>query len=173
MVGGNWTNNDGLFIQYGTSKAVPTTMGDFLSLGEWRDIEFTVTLSTLTATPAIQGNTTFFPTGVFVESVNVKTEIAATGASTLSIGTMRADRTTAISNIAFVNVGLLANMDLAGEEVTYTAAATPAGGGAIIGTTTSFPDGFAYITATGTATPFTTGVVKVRIRYRGIGTITQ
>jgi hypothetical protein len=173
MVGGSWMSPDGDFRQYGTSKAIPTTMGDYLSYGEWRDIEFTVTLSTLNATPAVQGNTTFLPSGVFIESVNVKTEVAATGASTLSIGTMRADRTTAISNIALVNVGLLANMDLAGEEVTYTALATPAGGGALLGTTTSFPDNFAYITATGTATPFTTGVVKVRIRYRGIGTITQ
>ena len=68
MVAGNWMNNDGLYIQYGTSKAVPTTMGDFSMPGEWRDMEFTVTLSTLSATPVIQGNTTFLPTGVFIES---------------------------------------------------------------------------------------------------------
>lgn len=173
MVGGNWLNPDGLYVQYGTSKAVPTTMGDYLSYGEWRDIEFTISLPTLTATPQIMGNTTFLPSNVFIESVNVKTEIAATGASTLSVGTMRLDRVTPVSNVNLINVGLLANMDLAGEETTYTALATPAGGGTLIGTTTSFTDNGVYISATGTATPFTTGVVKVRIRYRGIGTITQ
>lgn len=173
MVAGNWMNNDGLYLQYGTSKAVPTTAGDFLSLGEWRDIEFTLTLASLSATPLIIANTTFLPSGVFIESVQTKIEVVGAGASTLSIGTMRSDRTTSISNVNLINVAALTTLDLAGEEVTYTALATPAGGGALIGTTTSFPDGFAYITATGTATPFTTGVVKVRIRYRGIGTITQ
>ncbi len=173
MVAGNWMNNDGLYIQYGTSKAVPTTAGDFMMPGEWRDIEFTVTLASLSATPLIIANTTFLPSGAFIESVQTKVEATFTGASTLSVGTMRADRVTPISNVNLINVAATTTLDLAGEEVTYTAAATPAGGGTLIGTTTSFPDGFAYITATGTATPFTTGVIKVRIRYRGIGTITQ
>lgn len=168
MVGGNWFNNDGMFLQFGTSKAVATTMGDYQSPGEWRDIEFTVTLSTLSATAAIQGNTTFLPTGVFIESVQTDVEVSPTGASTLTIGSMRADRSTAIDAdgfLATVTVGT------AGTQVTYTTGV--AGVGAHVGTTTSFPDGFAYITATGTGTPYTTGVVKVRIRYRGIGTITQ
>lgn len=168
MVAGNWFNNDGLFIQFGTSKAVPTTGGDFLSLGEWRDQEFTVTLSTLSATPVIIANTTFLPSGVFIESIQTDVEVSPTGASTLSIGTMRADRTTTISN---TNLVVTATVGNAGAQVTHT---TGVGApGALVGTTTSFPDGFAYLTATGTGTPYTTGVVKVRIRYRGIGTITQ
>jgi len=101
MVAGNWMNNDGLYLQFGTSKAVPTTMGDFLMPGEWRDIEFTCNLATgnplATAGTYIMGNTTFLPTGVFIESVNVSVETAAAGGTSLSIGTMRADRTTGIS----------------------------------------------------------------------------
>ncbi len=173
MVGGNWTNNDGLFIQYGTSKAVPTTMGDYQMPGEWRDIEFTLTPSTLTTSPAIQGNTTFFPTGVFVESVQTKVEgTPPAGGTSISIGTMRADRSTVISNTAFLNAQLLASHDAAGEENTYTVPAA-AGGGGLLGTITSFTDGFAYITALCAGTYTGAGTMKIRIRYRGIGTITQ
>jgi len=171
MVGGNWTNNDGLFIQYGTSKAVPTTMGDYLSLGEWRDIEFTLTMASLTATPAIQGNTTFLPTGVFIESVKTNVEVAGAGGTSISVGTMRADRTTVISNTGLLNAQVLTSHDTAGETNEYTVAAA-GGGGGLVGTTTSFPDGFAYITALAAGT-YSNGVMKVRIRYRGIGTITQ
>lgn len=168
MVGGNWTNNDGLFIQFGTSKAVPTTMGDFVSFGEWRDIEFTANLATgnplATAGTYIMGNTTMLPTGVFIESVNYSVETAGAGGTSISVGTMRADRTTAISNTNLSAAIATASLT-AGANVTVTT-------GGIVGTTTSFPDGFAYITATTIGT-YTAGSVKFRIRYRGIGTITQ
>lgn len=171
MVGGNWMNNDGLYVQYGTSKAVPTTMGDYLSYGETRDIEFTITMAGLTTSPVIQGNTTFLPTGVFIESIMTNVEVAGTTGTSISIGTMRADRTTVISNTALLNAQLLASHDAAGETNTYNVPAA-AGGGALVGTTTSFTDGFAYITALCAGT-YGAGVMKVRIRYRGIGTITQ
>lgn len=171
MVGGNWTNNDGLFVQFGTSKAVPTTMGDYLSYGEWRDIEFTITMAGLTTSPVIQGNTTFLPTGVFIESVKTNVETAGAGGTSISIGTMRADRSTVISNTGLLNAQVLASHDTAGETNEYTVAAA-GGGGGLVGTTTSFTDGFAYITALCAGT-YSNGVMKVRIRYRGIGTITQ
>lgn len=172
MVAGNWMNNDGLYLQYGTSKAVPTTAGDYLSYGEWRDIEFTVTLSALSTTPTIVGNTTFLGTNIFVESVNIDMETAATGGTSLSIGTMRMDRSTSVSNTNLVNALVTASMTQ-GASVTMTGGSTSAG--TLIGTTvttTQLPDGAAYITATAAGT-YSAGVAKVRIRYRGIGTITQ
>lgn len=173
MVAGNWFNNDGLYIQYGTSKAVPTTMGDFVMPGEWRDIEFTLTPSTLTTSPVIQGNTTFIPTGVFIESIETHVEgTPPAGGTSISIGTMRADRTTVLSNVSLLNLQVLASHDAAGESNTYTTSVA-AGGGTSIGTITSFPDGFAYITALAAGTYTGAGTMKVRIRYRGIGTITQ
>lgn len=168
MVGGNWTNNDGLFIQFGTSKAVPTTMGDYQSPGEWRDIEFTANLATgnplATAGTYIMGNTTMLPTGVFIESVNYSVETAGAGGTSISVGTMRADRTTAISNTNLSAAVATASLTAGANVTVFT--------GGIVGTTTSFPDGFAYITATTIGT-YTAGSVKFRIRYRGIGTITQ
>lgn len=168
MVGGSWMNNDGLYVQYGTQKAVPTTMGDYLSYGEWRDIEFTANLATgstlATAGTYIMGNTTFLPTGVFIESVNYSVETAGAGGTSISVGTIRADRTTSISATNLSAAVATASLT-AGANVTVTT-------GGIVGTTTSFTDGFAYITATTIGT-YTAGSVKFRIRYRGIGTITQ
>lgn len=173
MAGGNWMNNDGMFLQFGTSKAIPTTMGDFLSYGETRDIEFTLTPSTLTATPAIQGNTTFLPTGVYIESIMTQAEATPpAGGTSISIGTMRADRSTVISNVALLNLQVLASHNTAGETNTYFESVA-AGGGTSVGTITNFPDGFAYITALAAGTYTGAGTMKVRIRYRGIPPITQ
>ena len=171
MVAGNWMNTDGLYLQYGTSKAVPTTMGDYLSYGETREIEFTLTLAGLTTTPVIQGNTTFLPSGVFIEAVETDTEVAGAGGTSISVGTMRADRSTVISNTGILNAQVLASHDTAGEKNIYNVAAA-GGGGGLVGTTTSFTDGFAYITALCAGT-YSAGTLKVRIKYRGIGTITQ
>lgn len=166
-----WMNNDQLYIRYGTDKATPTTAGDYLKYGEYREIEFTLTLANLTTTPTPVGNTTFLPSGVFVEEVEVDTEVAGAGGTSISVGTMRSDRSTAISNTAILNAQVLASHDAAGEKNAYNVPAA-GGGGSLLGTTTSFTDNFAYITALAAGT-YTAGVVKVRIKYRGIGTITQ
>jgi hypothetical protein len=39
MVSGTWYNQDGLYLQYGTQKAVPEIGGDYLIYGETREIE--------------------------------------------------------------------------------------------------------------------------------------
>lgn len=175
MVGGNWLNPDGLFVQYGTSKAIPTTVGDYLSYGETREIEMTVTLAgTAAGATTILGNTTFFPSNVFVEQVEMDVETAGAGGTSFSIGTMRLDRTTTGSAgtafNSFINGEVLATITPAGKKVLYTGGSTAAG--VLIGTTTNFTDNGVYITLTNVGT-FTNGVIKVRIKYRGIGTITQ
>lgn len=174
MVTGNWMNSDGLYIQYGTSKAVPTTMGDYLSYGESREIEFTLTPSTLTATPAIQGNTAFLPNGAFIESIETEAEgTPPAGGTSISIGTMRADRTTVLSNTSLLQAQVLASHDGAGEYNKYNVAGGAGLGGTSIGTITSLVDGFAYITALAAGTYTGAGTMKVRIRYRGVPPITQ
>jgi hypothetical protein len=173
MVGGNWTNGDGLFLQYGTSKATATTMGDYLSYGETREIEFTLTPSSLTTSPVIQGNTTMLPTGVFIEEIETAVEnVAPAGGTSISIGTMRADRTTGISNVNILNAQVLASHDAVGETNTYNVASA-GGGGALLGTVTNFTDGFAYITALCAGTYTGAGTIKVRIKYRGLPPITK
>lgn len=44
MTTGNWQNNDGLFIQYGTSKAIPELGAEYLMYGGQRCIELFVNL---------------------------------------------------------------------------------------------------------------------------------
>jgi hypothetical protein len=88
MVAGNWLNQDGLYLQFGTQKAVPEVGGDYLMYGSTRELETMISLGqtvfgsptgnvsiaalpssfqgtvasqTLTANTGIQTYTTLFP----------------------------------------------------------------------------------------------------------------
>lgn len=161
-----WMNSDGLYVQYGTEKAVPTKGGDFSMPGQTRDLEYTIDLTTLTATPAIQANTSFVAAGLFIESVEIDVEVAAVGGTSLSVGLIGTDRSTVASNTGFVNAIVTASLTQ-GAKVILTGGSTGAGG--YVGTTTP---SLGYVTALAAGT-FSAGRVKVRIRYRGYGTITQ
>lgn len=163
---GSWFNNDGLYIQYGVTKAVPETGGDFLQLGDARMAEFTIDLTTLTTTPVIQSQTTFIGAAVFIEQVDIDVEVAAVGGTSVSVGLMSTDRSTVTSNTGFVNAIVTASLTQ-GAKISLTGGSTGAGG--YIGTTTP---SMGYLTSLAAGT-FSAGRIKVRIRYRGYGTITQ
>jgi hypothetical protein len=169
---GSWMNNDGLYLKFGTTKATPGTAGDFLSYGETRDIEFVISdLTTLTTTAAIIDDNTWVPANVIIESVQIFTDTAATsgGSATLSIGLMGNDRTTTVSDTAFVSALAFTAFDAAGETTLISAGSS--GAGTKVGTTVGATTG--YITAKYGTAVFTAGAIRVRIRYRGFGTITQ
>lgn len=174
MVSGNWLNSDNLYLQYGTSKATAETAGEFRSGGENRVFEFLLDLTTLTATAAIQSNTALFPsgTGIFIESVSATVETGAASGTTFSVGLMQLDRTTIPANYstAFINAEITAAMDTAGKKVTYINGTSKAGG--LIGSTAAAATGPYYVTALSSGT-YTTGKIRVRINYHGIGTISQ
>ena len=46
MSTGNWLNQDGLYLQYGTQKAVPEVGGDYLAFGSTRELEVLISLGT-------------------------------------------------------------------------------------------------------------------------------
>lgn len=163
----NWQNNDGLFLQFGTDKAIATTAGDYLSFGDTREIELTIDLTTLTTSPVIQANTTLFPTGAFIERVMVDCEVGATGGTSFSVGLTKMDRSTVVSNTEFLAAAPIADHTTAGQRKDYVTGVTGVGVG--VGATAGFPG---YITALAAGT-YTAGKVKVRIFYRGIGLITQ
>lgn len=54
MVAGQWYNADGLYLQYGTQKAVPEVGGDYLVYGETREIEQLIPMVPLQLTSAGQ-----------------------------------------------------------------------------------------------------------------------
>lgn len=176
MTSGNWMNSDGLYIQYGTSKAVPETGGDYLNYGANRVMEVLIDLTTLTSTAAIQSNTTFFPsppTGqLYIEKVELTVETASASGTSFSVGLIQADRATIPSNYstAFVNALINASTNAVGDLITMSAGSTSAGG--LIGTFPAAATGPYYITALSSGT-YTTGKVRVRIFYHGVGVITQ
>jgi hypothetical protein len=105
--------------------------------------------------------------GMFIEQVEIVADTAAASGTSLSVGLIGYDRVTVASNTAFVAAAALAGFDTVGEKLVLNKGST--GAGAYIGTTTATP-GFVTALVAGT---FTAGSIKVRIKYRGIGTITK
>lgn len=187
---GSWFDPDGLLRQYGTQKANPTTAGDYLSYGDTREIEVTISLANLTTTSNLIALTTFMPAGtnVFIEEVTYDTEVGmvvSSGATAFSvglgyiaypatysvIGNASLPAITTISDTAFVNGALNATVTTPGQRTTLIAGST--GAGAYIGSQSTTTAQANYLTAKSVGGTYSAGTVKVRIRYRGIGTITQ
>lgn len=202
MVSGSWLNTDGLLLQYGTQKAIPEQGGDYLQWGATRLMEIVVDLTSLTTTSQVQSMTTFFPAGLnfVVEQVECYADIGATTGTSFSVGlgyfsgstyanitnsvltqggatpttitnTGSYPGITSISDTAFINAMTTTNVATLGNKVTQNVGSTWAGG--YIGqtsTTTTHPN---YVTAKSAGSAYTTGLIRVRIFYRGIGNIVQ
>lgn len=150
-----WFNNDGLFLQYGTQKAIPEMGGDYLVYGETREVEQYIPLVPTTwgtgnvsvpgatasafsgsSTPiaaGIQSMTTFMPLQVTAP------QSASSSALTLSNPQLFIERVEllAIQTVApatlTMNVGLVTTNP--GSTVASTfVQVTPNAGGQIIGT---------------------------------------
>jgi hypothetical protein len=175
---GTWLNKDNLFLQFGTAKATSESAGEFKSYGASRIVEVLIDLTTLTSTAAIQSNTLLFGPGAnstntfFIEKVELSVETASASGTSFSVGLIQLDRATIPTNYstAFVNALINASTNAAGDLIVLSAGSTSAGG--LIGSSPSATTGPYYITALSSGT-YTTGLVRVRIYYRGIGTITQ
>lgn len=171
-----WLNKDGLFLQYGTQKAVPEVGGEYKNFGGNRSIEVLIDLTKLTSTAAIQSYTTFFPSPpsgqLYIEQVDVVAETGATSGTTFSVGLIQQDQATIPSNYstAFVNAMVTASVATAGDKVSLTTGITYAGG--LIGTYPAAATGPYYITALSSGT-YTTGLIRVRIAFHGLTPITQ
>jgi hypothetical protein len=160
-----YLDNSGLYVKIGTEVAVPSTGGEYKTYGELREIELTLNLTAAAfpfgATNYIINDNVFFPKGVRIQEVETYVETAAAGATaTLDVGLMQTDRTTVTSATAFLAGVTVASLTPAGTKAVVTAGGTFAG--ALIGTTTAQVN---YITIRVNTASFTTGTVKVRIRY--------
>jgi hypothetical protein len=179
---GNWLNKDGLYLQFGTTKAVPEVGGEFLTENEGsRVIEVIVDCTKLTSTAAILSNTTLFPatpTGksdkFFIEAVEVVALVGATGASGVTIGLVSAaDRTTDLSATAFVDNLLVTNIATTGNKVVLTKGGTVTGAGAYVPTPgNNLVDGYISAKCESGGT-YSAGLLKIRIKYYEYGTIYQ
>lgn len=162
---GTWMNKDGLNLKYGPAKAEPAKAGDYKIDGATREIELTLELKDLTTTAKIIDDNTFFPKGTFIESVTVQTEKSSAGGTSLSVGLMGTDRTNTISDTAFLSAAPIADHTTAGQKKEYVVGVTGVGG--YVGSTSA---SVGYISAKVAGT-YTDGIVKVRIRYRGLSPI--
>jgi hypothetical protein len=175
MAGQNWLNADGLFLQYGTDKTVPEVAGEFRMPGANRVIEVLIDLTTLTSTAAIQSNTEIFPDGanIYIEKVEVTAEVGAATGTSFSVGLIQMDRATIPTNYstALINAEVTATVATAGMSQTYYQNTTHAGG--LIGSFPAAATGPYYITALSAGSTYTTGKMRVRVYYHGVGTITQ
>lgn len=202
MVTGSWLNTDGLLLQYGTQKTIPEPGGDFLFWGSTRVMEVVVDLTSLTTTSQVQSLTTFFPAGLnfVVEQIECYADIGATTGTSFSVGlgyfsgstyanitnnvelqggasptttayTGSYPGITSISDTAFINAMTTTNVATLGNKITQNVGSTWVGG--YVGqtsTTTTHPN---YVTAKSAGSAYTTGLIRVRIFYRGMGTIVQ
>jgi len=186
MSSGSWSNSDGLYIQYGTTKSTSETAGDYLQLGANRVVEVTINLASLTTSAAtILSNTLFFPAGqnLYFEKVELIPEIAmtTTGSPTLSIGLIQSDRTTVPTGGATAFSATVAASTLSTAGLLSTLYVGVSGVGGFIGnyntqwntnafSTAGLNSAGGYLTATlGTTTA--TGQIKCRIYYHGVSTI--
>jgi len=162
-----WLNPDGLYIKYGVTKTTPNLAGEYRNNGKLREIELTISLSSLTEVEVVQSDQVFVPSGARLVEVEILTHTAAATGTAIDLGLVRTDRTTAIDADGLLIAFVTASMGTAGETSVIRRDVTIptglAGTGALLGTTTS---NVGYITASRTdATAFTAGLITVRIRY--------
>jgi hypothetical protein len=171
----NWLNGDNLFLQFGTDKAIAGTGGDYKSFGPNRVLEYRIDLTKLTSTATVQDYRTFIPTGtgIFIEKVELVVETASASGVSFSVGIIEDDNATIPSSgsTAFVNALINASTNTVGDLVTLTVGSTSVGGS--VGTTITSVSGHSLLLSALSSGTYTTGVVKVRIFYHGIGTISQ
>lgn len=167
---GTWSNNDTLYIKFGTDRATAKSAGEYRYDGPERVIECEIPLASLTtSTNYFPADTVFVPNGARISRVTMYVETAATsgGSATLDIGLVDQDRTTAFDDDGFVAALALAEMSDVGANILFTPGAdsTPAGEtgvGALVGTTLT---NTGLIVASANTAVFTAGRVVVRIYY--------
>lgn len=156
---------DGVYQKYGTEKATANIGGEYRNYGDEREVEFTVTLSGLTETETPLSDQVFIPSGARIAGVEVLTTTAAATGTAIDVGLIREDRSTEIDYNGLLDAFTTAKMDAAGERNVYQTSGDVAGAsaGPLLGTSTSQ---VGYVTCSRTtATAFTAGVIRLKIRY--------
>lgn len=191
MSSGSWTNSDGLYLQFGTTKATVETGGEFRMPGANRVLEVDINLANLTTssanatTPVVISNTAFFPAGqnIQIERCELLCVNGTTTTCNLSLGLVQDDRTTIPSTggqTAFVNAVTSSTISTAGDIISFTAGTASAGG--LIGnyevqwntnaqTSGSSNSVGGYLTANLGSATSGVGLYRARIFYHGVGTI--
>jgi len=157
----------GLYQKYGLEQTVAQAGGEVVTVGDYREIDIKLDLTTLGSAAAIITGTDNIniPAGFRMEEIIVINETAATGSgATLNLGLIRTDRSTEIDYDGFLAAAPRTDWASAGTIKTYSVGVT--GAGALMGVTTGSNPG--YLTADYDTAAFTAGVVTIRLRYRKV-----
>lgn len=158
-----WINSDGLAVKFGLEEAQPGRAGEYLTTGPQQMIELVINpMTALTTTAVVQENNVVIPRGARIEKVELITQTACTGGTSLSVGVVDTDYTSNPADGGLINAALLATHDLAGETTVMTVGSTASG--VLIGSTLTSNK---VITAKSVGT-YTAGAVRVRIYYTRI-----
>lgn len=157
-----WLDNAGLYQKYGVDQTTSGVGGEYRTNGKEREIEFTLNLVTLTETETPVDDNIFFPSGVKITEVEILVETAAATGVAIDVGLIRTDRTTEIDYDGILAAFVTATMTV-GNKVVLRKGGTQAG--AMVGSGVATTN-VGHITASRTtATAFTTGLVKITVRY--------
>lgn len=156
MAGGNWLNDDGLYIKYGRSEGISQDNGGVVAGSFAGEQVATVglDLTALTATETILNDVVTLPKDAMITKVVVHVVEAATGGTSVEMGMIAADRSTEIDYDGLLASVLLADINVVGETNTYTEAG-------LIGTILA-AKGYLSASATGT---FTAGKLRVDVHF--------
>jgi len=155
-----YMDNSGLLRKFGTEKTVATKGGEYRTVGQLREIEFRIDLTTLTEAETILSDVQFMPK-MRIAEVKVVTHTAAVTGTAIDLGLIATDRTTEIDYNGLLAAFVTATMNVVGETTILTAGSATVG--ALVGTTTS---NVGYFTCSRTdATAFTAGVIYVTVKY--------
>lgn len=177
----NYTTKSNLFLQFGTDKANYEQWGEYQAFGPNRIIEGILDLtgkaypggmSTTAATPTIISNTTFFPSlpsgELIIEKIEIFADVASASGTSWNLGLIQADRLTIPSGYGtgLIAAEVNATYATAGLSVTYFENTSKAG--SLIASQPAVATAPYYLTAFTTGT-FTTGQLRIRIFYHGLG----
>lgn len=157
-----WYNADGLYVKFGQEEAASGKVGMVRTAGPQQMAEIFLDLTTLTSSAVILDYNAVLPKSARIEKIEVIAQTAATsgGSATLSVGLVRTDTTTNISDTALISALALTAYDAAGETTSITVGGT--GAGSSLGTTLA---NNGYITAKYGTAAFTAGALRIRVYY--------
>jgi hypothetical protein len=157
-----WLDNSGLYQKYGVDQTTSSNTGEYRTNGKEREIEVYLNLVTLTEAETPVSDNVFFPAGVKITEVEILTETAAATGVAIDVGLVRTDRTTEIDFNGILAAFVTATMTV-GNKTTLVKGGTQAG--AMVGSGVATTNVGMITASRTTATAFTTGLVKITIRY--------
>lgn len=159
----SWMNSDNLYLKFGPDKTTAVKGGEFhIAPDGVHAVTFTVDLTTLTETETPLSDVVMIPAGVFIKEVEVLTQTAAATGVAIDLGFVKnSDRSTEVDFDGLLAAFPTASMNAPGEKVTVIDGQGQ--DGALIGTTLASTS---LVTCSRTtATAFTTGKVRITIRF--------